>query len=133
MLAPVLFMFLFGIIVFGLLFAQNLALGNSARQAARYAVVYNGQTCANVIAEAKDSATPLVTLPDTAVTVKRGSSSTTATDVCGATTNKPCAGSATTDNVYVTLTFDANVVVPLPGLGSTQHLTGVGVFRCEYS
>jgi Flp pilus assembly protein TadG len=134
LLAPVLFMLLFGIIAFGFLLAQDLALGNSARQAARYGVVNNSNgTCAGVVTEAQNSAMPLVVLPAPGVTVRRGSSSATATDVCGTSTNKPCTGSQPTDNIYVTLSFDANVVVPMPGIGSTKHLTGEGVFRCEFS
>jgi len=135
LLAPLLLLLLFGIIAFGLLFAQALALGNSAGQAARYGVVNNSipRTCADVVTEARNSAAPLVLLPAAGVTITRGSSSTTATGVCGTPTNKPCTGSQPTDNIYVTLTFDADVLVPIPGMGSTKRLTGLGVFRCEFS
>lgn len=134
LLAPVLLLLLFGIIAFGLLFAQALALGNSARQAARYGVVNNSsRTCADVVTEAQNSARPLVSLPAASVTVTRGSSPGSATGVCGTSTNKPCAGSQPTDNIYVTLTFDADLVVPMPGMDSTKRLTGLGVFRCEFS
>ncbi|WP_323097570.1 TadE/TadG family type IV pilus assembly protein [Intrasporangium sp. YIM S08009] len=134
MLAPVLFLLLFGIIVFGFLFAQNLALSNAARQAARYAVVDNSnRTCGDVVTEAVNSAQPLVTLPSAGVTVKRGSTAAGATNVCSSAATKPCAGSAATDNIYVTVAFDANVMLPVPGLGNTKRLTADGVFRCEFS
>lgn len=129
---PILFLLLFGIIAFGFLFAQNLALSNSARQAARFGVV-NNRTCADLVAEAQNSSAPLVTLPASGVVVRRGATSAAATSVCGVSTTKPCVGSAATDNVYVTLTFTANVMAPVPFLGSTRSLKGEGVFRCEFS
>ncbi|GAA2747923.1 hypothetical protein GCM10009868_39330 [Terrabacter aerolatus] len=134
LLAPVLFLLLFGIIVFGLLFAQNLALSNAARQASRYAVVNNSnRTCSDVVSQALDSAQPLVTLTAGAVTVTRGATSSAATNACGTSTAKPCTGSQPTDNIYVTLTYDANVLLPVPGMGNTKRLIGQGVFRCEFS
>ncbi|WP_083707095.1 TadE/TadG family type IV pilus assembly protein [Intrasporangium flavum] len=134
MLAPVLFLLLFAIVVFGLLFAQNLALSNAARQAARYAVVDNiNRTCADVTSEAVNSARPLVVLPSANVTVRRGTTSAGATNVCGSSSTKPCTGSGATDNIYVTVAYDANVMLPIPGMGNTKRLTADGVFRCEFS
>ena len=134
MLAPLLFLLLFGIIVFAFLFAQNLALGNAARQAARYAVVDNSnRTCADVVTEAVNASKPLVGLPPANVTVKRGTTASGASNICASSTTKPCASSGATDNIYVTLAFDANVMLPIPGMGSTKRLTADGVFRCEFS
>ena len=134
LILPVLLLLLFAIIVFGLLFAQSLALGNSARQAARFGVANNAaRTCADVVTEARNASMPLVPLPASGVSIRRGATSATATAVCGVPTAKPCTGSAVTDNLYVTVTFDANVMLPVPGMGSTKRLTAEGVFRCEFS
>ena len=51
---PILVFLLFGIINFGAIFAQNLALGNGARQAARLGVV-EGKTCQDIVDEAKNN------------------------------------------------------------------------------
>lgn len=130
---PILLMLVFAIISFGFLFAQDLALSNSARQTARYGVVKD-RTCDSLITEAKDSAKPLVALATANIVVKRGETAATATNICTAGTVKPCEGSAAGDNIYVSLNYTANVLVPvIPGMGSTMGLGGTGVFRCEWS
>ena len=54
---PILMLIVFGIIVYGMVFAQSLSLSNSARQAARSGVVDTaGGTCDQIINLAKDSA-----------------------------------------------------------------------------
>lgn len=45
---PLLMMLVFGIISFGILFAQQLSLGNGARQGARLGVVAD-RTCADIV------------------------------------------------------------------------------------
>ena len=130
---PILMMLVFAIIGFGFLFAQNLALSNSARQAARYGVVQN-RTCNSLVTEAQQSAQPLVTLPAAGIVVTRGLTAAAATNICALGTKMPCEGSAAGDNIYVSLTFTADVLVPIvPGMGSTKSLSGLGVFRCEWS
>ena len=131
-MVPLLLLLLFGIITFGFLFAQDLALGNSSRQSARYGVV-QGHSCASVIAEAKDSSEPLVTLVDSDVIVLRGKTPSTATPVCGDPSVEPCKDSEIDDNLYVRVDYTASVLLPLPGMGSTVDLDGEGVFRCEFS
>jgi Flp pilus assembly protein TadG len=124
---PFLLLLVFGIINFGWLFGQNLALSNAARQAARIGVVQSTD-CNAVKTEAISAAAPLVSISASDVAV----SSPTAGSCSGGT--KACAGSATNDNVTVTLTYTAQVPVGgfIPGLGSTKVLTGKGVFRCEW-
>ena len=53
LIVPVLLMLVFGIIGFGIIFAQQLSLGNSARQAARYGAV-DGPSCADIITQAQE-------------------------------------------------------------------------------
>ncbi|MGZ4664499.1 MAG: hypothetical protein ACXV5Q_05465 [Frankiaceae bacterium] len=126
-------MLVFAIISFGFLFAQSLALSNSARQAARYGVVQD-RTCTDVITTAIEAAKPTVTLLTSDVVVKRGQTLASASSICGSGTTKPCAGSAATDNIYVSVSYSARVLIPvIPGMGSTTNLSGTGVFRCEWS
>jgi Flp pilus assembly protein TadG len=127
---PILLLIVFGIIDFGYLYGQKLALNNAARQSARYAAVEN-RTCNDVTQQAVDASAPTITLPASNVTIKRTSLATP----CGTpTTDLPCKGSADQDNVSVTLTYDAPVLVPVvPGLGTHKVLAATGVFRCEFS
>jgi Flp pilus assembly protein TadG len=128
---PILLLLVFAIISFGFLFAQNLALGNAARQAARYGVIED-RTCSDLINQAISAAGPLVTLTASDVVVKRGTDASQTT-ICSADTDEPCDGSGTQDNIYVTLNYRANVLIPVvPGMGSTMNLDGEGVFRCEW-
>jgi Flp pilus assembly protein TadG len=134
LVAPLLLTLVFGIITFGFLFGQDLALGNAARQTARYGAVEN-RTCADIKAEALSAAAPLADLSATGsvVQVTRGVTGGAKTNVCAADTDLPCKGSAPKDNVYVTLRYVANVLVPIiPGVGSTVELNSEGVFRCEW-
>ncbi|WP_224279551.1 TadE/TadG family type IV pilus assembly protein [Nocardioides lacusdianchii] len=127
---PILLLMLVGIINFGLLFGQNLALSNAARQAARYAVV-QGNSCDAVKGQAVSAASPLVSMTTANVTVSRPGLAS-----CSGATTEACKSSNVnlTDNVTVTLTYTAQVPVGsfVPGLGSTKVLTGKGVFRCEF-
>jgi Flp pilus assembly protein TadG len=131
---PILLLLVFAIISYGFIFAQDLALGNAARQTARYGAVEN-RTCDDVKAEALSAASPLVDLNETGtvIEVKRGTAAGVKTAICATGTEQPCKGSADKDNVYVTLKFTADVLIPVvPGMGSTMQLTGDGVFRCEW-
>jgi hypothetical protein len=69
--------------------------------------------------------------------VLRGASPTEATPVCQSadpTAEEPCKDSLPDDNLYVTLNYSADVLLPvIPGIGSTMDLDGQGVFRCEWS
>ena len=96
---PIFFAVLFAIVTFGFLFAQDLALSNAARQAARFAAVA-GHTCDQVQDEALAAAPLLDDLTKADVVIPVG---------CGSSTGEPCRESAVGANVTVTITYDANV------------------------
>jgi Flp pilus assembly protein TadG len=132
-IAPLLIMLVFGIISFGILFAQTLALSNGAREAARFGVV-ESRTCGQITAEAKDVAQSIaMDDADVSVTIRRGASDALATSPCTDGAVQPCAGSADGDSLYVDLSFDGTLVIPLVVAEPTFPLSGNGAFRCEYS
>lgn len=121
-----LLMVLFGIINFGYAFAQQIALDNAARQGARYAVVDHGAPCGAIEAHAQDS------LWFTGATYDlQGETGTCA---------RPCAGSVQNGtDLTVELSYTSEPLIPLPlpsfgfpGFGDLD-MTGLGVFRCEYT
>jgi hypothetical protein len=128
---PLLFILVFGIIAFGIIFAQNLALGNSARQAARFGSV-EGMTCADIQQEAVDNAESVAMDPsdidpdDVEVTLEPAGT------VCAGET-EPCEDSDEGDSVRVIIPFTSDVVVPLLGLPDEVDIHGEGEFRCEFS
>ena len=128
---PLMVMF-FGIMGFGFLFSQQLALSHGAREAARFASVasYNNnswvpRTCSEVEARAREAAQSMA-IPDTskvAVAVTRSDGS------CGSP--GVCSGAASSTSVKVRLDYDSGLVLPfLPWDGK---VSAEGVFRCEYS
>lgn len=123
---PVLLLVMFGIINFGVVFAQQISLSNGARQGARYAVT-DTTICSQITSEARAGAGTIGMSPaDVGVSVSPG---------CGGS-GKPCAGSAYGSDVTVTTTFRSDWVIPLdliPGFPSHVHLEGRGTFRCEFS
>lgn len=128
---PILLLILFGMINFGVVFAQNLALSNAARQAARFGSVA-GNACDDIVAEAEQTVTDEMIafesgiLEATAVTREPGG---------GGCAGEACTGSAEGDSVRVTMTYEANFLVPwlVPGIPQTVDIEGEGEFRCEYS
>jgi Flp pilus assembly protein TadG len=133
LIVPVLLMLVFGIIGFGIIFAQQLALGNSARQAARYGAV-EGPTCAQIITHAQNSLANTLAMNATAVnvTVLRGSTTPlTWTGGCTDSATEICDGSAATDNVYVRAQYTSTMLVPF--VQPSFNLQTVGVFRCEFA
>lgn len=134
---PVLMLIIFGIIQFGFVMAQSAALSNGARAGARYGVVnvVSVPTCGALVAKVREGATTIgMTGADVAVTVRRGTSESTATVVCGGGSSSaaPCATVPTVENnaLYVTTAYTSPAIVPL-GLGDFD-LAGAGTFRCEY-
>jgi Flp pilus assembly protein TadG len=123
---PILLLVVFGIVNYGFVFAQQIALNNGARQAARFAVV-EGPTCADVIAEFQNGA-QTIGMPEASVP-------TPVISGCGA--GQPCEGSTPANpNVTVSFTHESAWVVPFPPFGSVipnPTLTGDGVMRCEFS
>lgn len=131
LVAPLLIMLVFGVISFGMIFGQQLALGNAAREAARYGVV-EGRTCAQIASSAQDAANTIgMSGTNVTVSIKRGTSAGTATSVCPSSSD-PCKGSTTGDSIFVTLDFTSQINIPLV-LTKSIGLRSDGVFRCEYS
>jgi Flp pilus assembly protein TadG len=133
---PVLAALVFGIIGFGIVFAQQLSLSNFSRQAARYGAV-DDRTCADITQQVKSS-TGTISMNGAAVTVTvlRGTTEALATDVCGGpdpllSTVKPCLGSPANSNVYVRTDFVSTMIVPF--VRPSFNLKGIGTFRCEFS
>lgn len=119
----------FGMINFGVVFAQNLALNNAARQAARSGAVDDGGvTCADIDTNAREDSKSLAltdaNIDDITVVIDPGCSS-----------GMPCEGSSPGDSVNVTLTYSSDFLVPwpIPGLPQSIELEGEGEFRCEFS
>jgi Flp pilus assembly protein TadG len=132
LVVPIFIMLVFGIISFGMLFAQELGLSNGARQAARFGVV-DGRTCGQLATEARNAAQTLgMTSAQVNVQVKRGSTAATAATICGSSAAKPCAGSVAGDSLFVTTSFNSRLMIPLV-VTRDVTLTEKGIFRCEYS
>jgi Flp pilus assembly protein TadG len=143
LLAPLLFLLLFGIINFGFLFAQQLSLNNSVRQGARAAVVSGGGLdCAGVVSGVRSGAFAVgqdVSKIDVTTTRTDG------TTPCGSTanstsTNKPCTNSFDTatsksDSIQVLATFNAKFLLPMPipGFSNAFKLSAKGVYQCEFT
>jgi Flp pilus assembly protein TadG len=126
---PLLVILAFAIIQFGIVFAQQLALSNAARQTARFGVVAD-RTCADIIAEAKSDATAMGMDGNSAtVSVKLGT-----TEKCGgAGTVKPCLGSTPGSSINVTVGYTTSLMIPLVVQNNSLGLQGKGSFRCEFS
>jgi Flp pilus assembly protein TadG len=140
LVVPLLVMLVFGIVGFGVLFAQQLSLSNSARQGARFGVVAS-HSCAQILHEVQQSATTLgMKETDVAVEVTSMSGTATATPCPAATsysgstaTTVPCQGSDPDDEIIVTTGYRSRLVVPLVVVSPTFDLAATGVFRCEFS
>jgi Flp pilus assembly protein TadG len=138
LVAPILFSLVFGIIGFGFVFAQELSLGNGARQGARYGVVVN-RTCSDIFSETRSGSQTINLNPSQIrIVVTLGTNESTASTKCDSQTSatdsvEPCSGSTTGDNLYVYANFKSTVSVPLLPISGQVPLQGKGVFRCEYS
>ncbi len=120
---PLLLTLVLGIVNFAIVFGQSLALNNAAREAARQGSV-PGQTCAEVVALGKASASAIA-MKGTAV----------AATVTPCPAGDVCLGSTPGQAVTVTLndTHAWPVPFPVPGVPATYAISGHGEFRCEYS
>jgi Flp pilus assembly protein TadG len=138
LVATLFLMLVFGIIGFGMVFAQELSLSNGARQAARAGVVADRQ-CSEVYTEARSGAKTINLDPSNVVVeVKRGLSEAAAATRCvstsgGQSSDVACEDSAPGDNLYVYTRFTSEVMVPLLPITGSFPLEGKGVFRCEFS
>jgi Flp pilus assembly protein TadG len=135
---PLLIILVFGIISFGIVFAQKLALGNAARQAARYGVV-QGRTCGDMVASAQGAANTIsMQGSNTKVLISMTGANPTP---CGPDSNytsaeqaaQPCLGSQSNDEVTVRIRYDSTLTIPLVFSNPVFTIDGNGVFRCEFS
>ena len=143
LVVPVLVLIISGIIGFGVVFAQQLALGNASRQVARSAVV-RGSFCGTgggvglpgtmLTGDAKVNATTLfVTTTNVQVDIKRAANvpSDWSTGTCSGDSAMACSGSLQGDNVYVRLRYTSTL--SLPFFQPSFNLQSIGAFRCEFS
>lgn len=126
LVVPILLVLVFGIINFGFVFAQQIALNNGVRQGARYAVV-DGRTCDQIVSETRGSAAT--------VGMNQAQVPTPVISPACSGAVKPCAGTPSGTNVTVTLSRSAAWVIPVfPFTASNAPtLSSVGVMRCEFS
>lgn len=144
---PILVVVVFGIIGFGFVFAQSLALSNAAKEGARYGsvnVVGGGggtpHTCASLVSEVRDAARTIGlgegNVDEIKVTVTRRGAGQSAddpgTNACGDLAQLPCAGSSFGDKLTVEARYQSELVIPLVVVNPTFDLTERGVYQCEY-
>jgi Flp pilus assembly protein TadG len=150
LVVPILIMIVFGIIEFGVVFAQTLALSNAARQGARYAAVPNYDditnaattSCSGILQQVRGAASTIGLNPNNvtvsvSVTGTGGSpcvwSATTSSWTTGDGTVAPCIGSSAGADVTVLTKFNGRLMIPLVVSNPTFGLTGKGVYQCEYT
>ncbi len=130
---PVLVLFLFGIVQFGLAFDQKQSVNSAAREGARTAAIPDDATVDYdaIVDRVNASFNSLAsdTVDSVTVEVFDASSGALLRTVTVADTTSPCTGYAgETVRVTVINTFSATI----PFFGSIQpDLTGTGEFRCE--
>jgi Flp pilus assembly protein TadG len=142
---PLLLVVVFGIISYGVLFAQQLALNNGVRQGARTIVVEGsttGQTCAAAVAAVRGATGPAIAMDTSQVNVKvqrtssnpcgTGNNPTSSTVVCRNSIN---AATNTQQSVVITATYRADLLIglPVPGFPQGFDLTSKAVYKCEFS
>lgn len=116
---PFLLVLIFGAINFGVLFAQNLAMNNAARDAARLGAVEN-TPCEEIADAANDGSASLA----------MDSGDVNWNYTCGS-----CEGTDPGASFEVTGNYDSPFLVPMPipGFPDSVELTAHGEFKCEYS
>jgi len=137
---PILLALVFGVITWGFIFAAQISLTSSARDAARAGVVHSlagtGLDCSTIAASARSGSTTLgvvpiqvgviVTSPDgTSCTLPKNSATVTSNG-----TKQMCLG--TSGQLVVSLQYTAVSPVPF-ALPSSAALSAIGAFQCEYS
>lgn len=147
LILPVLILLAYGVIEFGKLFAQDLAMGNGAREGARFGATADDVACNKVAAGPNPDLIRLVQNvsettffnpidPALSITVLVGPDRATATALCDrATINNAaaCDGAADGDRVYVEMEYVRGLSIPFGPADDAFTLTGRGVFQCEYS
>jgi len=146
LITPILVMLVFGIIQFGIVFAQKLALSNAAREAARAGVVAVNDsaklTCQEIADQIENTAgtvglqhrehyghDPAQGRPDGGLGtfgVRRqhgGSMSNAST--------RPCSGATANGQLIVNASTPATLAIPF-AVSTSFALDGMGAYRCEY-
>lgn len=119
LVVPILVVLVFGIINFGALFSQKLALNNAVREGARAAVVAGTGPNANVTTQVHNALNGTIAMDTADVVV---------------TSDEACAADGTGQDLTVTADFTADLLVPMPipGFPSQVDLDGTAVYRCEW-
>jgi Flp pilus assembly protein TadG len=145
LILPVFVLIITAVIDFGFIFAQQVALNNSARDAARLGVVADAsgaaKDCGYIIGKAREGSVTLgIGSTNTTVVGVTVTGPNTTSNPCGVSagtatpTNSgtPCTGATSGNNTLtVALNYTSVALVPFPGLNS-KALTAQGVFQCEY-
>jgi Flp pilus assembly protein TadG len=134
---------LFGVISFGIGFAQKVTLTSAVRDGARFGSVNifaaandAPRTCKDVVDATRANAKTVgMTGGQVKVTVRRGSvgvCSAEGASYSGSPTTPACMDAADTDNLSVTAEFTGRITIPLV-LSKPVALKSTGVYRCEYN
>lgn len=147
---PILLLLVFGIISFGIVFAQQLAVNNGVREGVRTAVVAGNtsqQTCGQVLSSIQAASGPTIGMStnDVKVQVQRVSSTTgavqftcfaapTKTPTGGNTNTRVCASNTTENSIKAVTEYETRLLTGLPFMTSpTFTLKATAVYRCEFS
>ena len=159
---PILVMLVFGIISFGIVFAQKLALSNSTREAARASVVgvqaAQRTTCLQLATQIRQTATTISmsganitvnvyykvdpTASGNGTLVCSGSTGTSAgspsmtnpgTTPCTPPSSLPSGTDTSNAQLNVLTSFKSSLVIPLAVVKPVFTIDGTGAYRCEYS
>ncbi len=131
--APLLFMLVFGIIQFGIFFAQDLAISNGARQGARAGAVPNTGECQDIWAEVEQGSSTIAldATGDVDILV-RMATDVPGTDLCTNSLVKPCAGQPSGSTLVVETVTNARLMLPFVDRYDIT-LNREGSYRCEYA
>ncbi len=147
--APLLFMLVFGIIQFGIFFAQDLALSNGAKQGVRVAVVpeqpadspsdppVSSGSCGDIVDAVQQGVVTVALAPADVETWVHDSTvdpalRNGASDLCAAPAVRPCVGRPVGTELVVTTNYTASLIIPFFG-ADTFDLRREGSARCEYN
>jgi Flp pilus assembly protein TadG len=154
LVVPILIVLVFGIIDFGGLFAQQLALNNGVRQGARAAVVAGSpstQTCQQIISGVQRASGPALALDTTKIAIKTNLvSSTNGATLAAVCTNNATFVTTSTDtsvacrtsydkvnnvsnSLKVEAQYQSSFLVPIPLPLTPPVLRATAVYKCEFS
>jgi Flp pilus assembly protein TadG len=146
---PVLLLVVFGIINFGVIFGQQLALNNGVRLAVVAGNPAN-QTCQQVVTGVQSASGPAIAMntSDVSVQVQRVLSTNTSsvsfncfspsfssTGTGGGSGSRVCVDSTNRDNsIKAVAHYQTDFLVPMPFITApTFTLTATAVYRCEFN